>query len=240
MTQRLPRRFRAAIVEDHLLQRARTEELLKRAGACRIVFSGASAPEFLDWARSVPREERPHLLVLDLMVDREPSVSAAAVEAMVRGGLLVLVLSALASPPLVRSVIQAGVAGVVGKRDGEADILAAVQAVLRGEQWVTAELASVIAGDPERPGLSMQEERALVLYASGLTIEEVGASMSISRETAKQYLDRVKKKYAAIGVVVRSKLDYGRVAWADGYLDPSLPRGSYSPNNPHSASDRGV
>ncbi|MBL3699989.1 response regulator transcription factor [Leucobacter luti] len=214
---------RIAIVEDHLLQRTRTEELLRRAGAYEIVFSGESAPDFTRWAEATPRSGRPHLLLLDLMVDRRPSVSPAQVEVMVKAGLKVLVLSALASPTLVRQVVRAGVSGVVGKRDSEADILAAIAAVLSGAEWMTPELASVIAGDPDRPALSVQEERALVLYASGLSVDEIGAAMNIGRATAKQYLDRVKKKYASVGVPVRSKLDYGRVAWADGYLDPSLP-----------------
>lgn len=47
--------------------------------------------------------------------------------------------------------------------------------------------------------------------------------MNIGSETAKQYLARVKKKYAATGINVRSKLDYGRIAWQDGYVDPSQP-----------------
>ncbi|WP_125098177.1 response regulator transcription factor [Leucobacter chromiireducens] len=214
---------RIAIVEDHLLQRTRTEELLARAGGYEIVFSGESAPEFTRWAEAAPRAERPHLLLLDLMVDRQPSVNPAQIEVLVKGGLKVLVLSALASPALVRQVVRAGVSGIVGKRDSEDDILAAVAAVLGGDEWMTTELASVIAGDPERPALSVQEERALVLYASGLSVDELAAAMNIGRETAKQYLDRVKKKYASVGIPVRSKLDYGRVAWADGYLDPSLP-----------------
>ncbi len=212
-----------AIVEDHVLQRARVEELVTRDGKYRVVFSGTSTPEFLEWTRRVPQNERPQLLLLDLMVDRQPSVSPAIVEGLVKAGLKILVLSALASPALVRDVIQAGVSGIVGKHDGEGDILAAIEAVLAGETWMTPDLAAVIAGDPERPRLSVQEERALVMYASGLSIEQVGEAMNVSRETAKQYLDRVKKKYATIGVQVKSKLDYGRVAWADGYLDPSLP-----------------
>lgn len=188
------------------------------------MFTGESLPEFARWSESVPRDQRPHLLILDLMVDRQPSASPAQVNVMVDAGLSVLVLSAMASPSLVRKMIQAGVSGVVGKRDSEEDILAAVSAVLHGAEWITPELASVIAGDSDRPALSVQEERALVLYASGLTVEEVGTAMNISRETAKQYLDRVKKKYTTAGMPVRSKLDYGRVAWADGYLNPTVPR----------------
>lgn len=225
MIEHVPQKARIAIVEDHLLQRARTEEILTGSGSYDVVFSGESLPEFGRWSESVPRARRPHLLILDLMVDRRPSASPAQVAAMVNAGLTVLVLSAMASPSLVRSVVKAGVSGVVSKRDSEDDVLAAVAAVLRGEEWMTPELASVIAGDPERPALSVQEARALVLYASGLSVEEVGVAMNIGRETAKQYLDRVKKKYTAAGVPVRSKLDYGRVAWAEGYLDPSLPIG---------------
>jgi len=223
MSQPNPGTCRVAIVEDHVLQRNRTEELLRREPVFEVVFSGSSAPELVDWLRSAPRDRRPHLLVLDLMVDRAPSVDVALVESLLGAGLRIVVLSALASPALVRGIVRAGVAGIVGKRDREEDILAAIRAVLRGEEWMTTELASVIAGDPARPSLSIQEERALVLYASGLTVEQVAAAMNIGRETAKQYLDRVRKKYAATGVPVSSKLDLGRIAWSDGYVDPSFP-----------------
>jgi len=33
----------------------------------------------------------------------------------------------------------------------------------------------------------------------------------------------VKKKYAAKGISVRSKVDFGKIAWQEGYLDSSLP-----------------
>ncbi len=66
---------RVAIVEDHRLQRVRTEELLAGAGAYEVVFSGETVPEFARWSESVPRQQRPHILILDLMVDRQPSAS---------------------------------------------------------------------------------------------------------------------------------------------------------------------
>ncbi|HMR50196.1 MAG TPA: hypothetical protein PKE40_13130 [Arachnia sp.] len=172
--------------------------------------------------RTAPSTRRPHLLVLDLMVDHQPSVDVAVVESLLKAGLRIVVLSALASPSLVRRIVKVGVHGVIGKRDSEEDVLAAVRAVLRGEEWVTPELAKVVAGDPERPRLSLQEERALVLYATGLTIEQVATSMNIGRETAKQYLDRVKRKYAEAGMPVRTKLDFGRIAWNEGLLDPGF------------------
>lgn len=213
---------RVALVEDHRLQRLRTEDVFRRAGQFEIVFSGESMPTFMEWVKATPRQRQPHLLILDLMVERQPSVDAALVSALLNAGLRIVVLSALASPALVRRIVRAGVTGIVGKRDTEEDLLAAVRAVLRGQEWMSPELAAVMADDPKRPHLSVQEERALVLYATGLTIDQVAAAMGIGRETVKQYLDRVKKKYTARGVVVRTQLDLGRVAWAEGLLEPTL------------------
>ena len=212
-------RFRVAIVEDHRLQRLRTEELLNSSGL-ELVFSGETALEFLEWSRSVPRDERPHLLVLDLMVERQPNVDVELVRQLLEAGLRIVVLSALASPSLVQSMIKAGVSAIVGKRDSEEAILAAVRAALRGEEWMSPELATIIAGDSNRPKLSVQEERALLLYASGLTLQQVGEAMNISKETAKQYLDRTRKKYSDSGVTLKTQLDFGKVAWREGLIEP--------------------
>lgn len=211
--------WRIALVEDHVLQRQRTQELLTQQSGLQVVASCATLPEFVQWLRHAPRHQHPHLLVLDLSVDRGPSIDPGSVRRLVDAGLQVLVLSALASPPLVREVLRSGVSGVVGKRDSERDVVAAVWEVLRGGEWITSELAAVIAGDAERPVLSDQEERALVLYASGLTLGAVAGALGVKQDTAKTYLSRVKAKYAAVGRPVRTKLDIGRVAREDGYLD---------------------
>ncbi|WP_183407915.1 response regulator [Nocardioides marmoriginsengisoli] len=215
----IPDYWRLAIVEDHLLQRQRTQELFDRQAGMRVVFTADSLPDFVRWLETATPAERPHLLVLDLVVDRGQSADPETVRALTRAGLRVLVLSAMASPPLVREILRAGVGGVVGKRDPEEDIVGAAWTVLGRGQWMTPELAAVMAGDAQRPALSDQEERALVLYASGLTLDAVAASLGVKRDTAKTYLDRVKAKYAGAGRPVRSKVDLNRVALTDGYLD---------------------
>lgn len=211
--------WRIALVEDHVLQRQRTQEVLAQQSGLHVVASCSTLPELVQWLRHAPRHQHPHLLVLDLSVDRGPSIDPASVRRLVDAGLKVLVLSALASPPLVREVIRAGVAGIVGKRDSEQDVVSAVWEVLRGGEWITSELAAVIAGDGQRPALSDQEERALVLYASGLTLGAVAGALGVKQDTAKTYLSRVKAKYAAVGRPVRSKVDISRVAREDGYLE---------------------
>ncbi|HWL45503.1 MAG TPA: hypothetical protein VNQ73_21360 [Ilumatobacter sp.] len=208
---------RVAVVEDHLLQRNNTVALLAAQRDLRVVFAGETLPDLVVWLAGARPEERPHLTLLDLMVDRRPNADPAVVERLIANGVRVLVFSAMASPALVRQMMRVGVSGVVGKRDSEADILAAVRTVLGGGAWTTSELAAVIATDPRRPKLSVQEERALVLYASGLTMEATAAAIGVQRDTAKKYIERVKDKYLAAGRPLRSKLDLHRVVDEDGW-----------------------
>lgn len=211
--------WRVAIVEDHLLQRQRTEEIVNAQPDLRVVCSCETLPEFVRWLQRAEPRHRPHLLILDLVVDRRPAADPATVRALVDAGLRVLVLSALASPALVRAMLRAGVSGVVGKRDTVDQIIEAIWTALGRGEWLTPELAAVIASDQRRPQLSIQEERALVLYASGLTLDAVAESIGVRSDTAKTYLRRVKVKYASVGRPVRSKLDLRRIARLDGYLD---------------------
>ncbi len=207
-----------AVVEDHLLQRKRTEELVAAQPGLRLAWSGETLPAFLTWVQSVREEERPHLLLLDLMVERGPAATPEQIETVIRAGIQVLVISALASPALIRRVIRTGVGGIVGKRDSEADIVAAIWTVLGRGHWMSPELASVIAGDEQRPALSEQEERVLVLYASGLTLDGVAEALGIKADTAKKYLSRVKVKYADAGRPVTTKLELNEAARQDGLL----------------------
>ncbi|MEH3032787.1 MAG: response regulator [Aeromicrobium erythreum] len=210
--------WRIAIVEDHLLQRRRTQEILDRQRGLTVVKTFETMPELLKWVVSSSPRSRPHLVLLDLLVERGPSVDPVQLTRLRDLGIRVLVVSAMASPPLVREVVRAGIGGIVGKRDSEADLVAAVWTVLRRETWFTPELAAVLAGDAERPALSDQEERALVLYASGLTLDAVAAAIGVQPGTAKKYLTRVKEKYESAGRPMRTKIDMRREAQRDGLL----------------------
>jgi len=208
-----------AIVEDHLLQRRRTVELFNGEPGFRVTHHSETLTDFVQWLQTCRPSARPHLLILDLVVDRRPNAEPVTVRKLLRSGIRVLVLSAMTSPSLVRDMLHVGVQAVVGKRDTEHEIISAARAVVRGESWMTPELAGVIAGDGDRPKLSIQEEQTLVLYASGLTLPETAEALGVKTDTAKQYLKRVKAKYAAVGRPARTKLDLSRRAEADGYVD---------------------
>jgi len=154
--------YRIAIVEDHLLQRKYAVSLIARQQDMTVAFSGESLPEFISWLRAHPESRLPDLLLLDLMVDRQRSARPETVKQLVDQGCRVILFSALGSPVLVRKMVHAGVHGVLGKRDEDRNILAALRTVLDGGQWMSPELAQVLSHDQQRPKLSDQEERVLL------------------------------------------------------------------------------
>lgn len=204
-----------AVIDDHALVRQGLVRALEADPSLTVVHDGDDPSALL--ALGTP----PALVLLDLDLDGTP-VSADVVRRLVERGSDILVVSALGDPRTIRALLAAGVAGFVSKRESTDALLEAVAAVLRGESWTTPELAGVLAGDdaPDRPSLSPQEHRALVLYASGLTLDSVARRMEVRPGTVREYLARVRTKYGATGRPVRTKTDLYREALRDGYLEP--------------------
>jgi len=222
----MPRRHRIAIIEDHLLQRRYAERLIASQPDMSVVYSGATLPSFMEWLPGAPQPEVPDLLVLDLTVERQKPADPLVVRKLIQSGMRVILFTAMTSPPLVRQMLRAGVSGAIGKRDSEEHVLLALRKVLGGTEWTSPELAAVIMQDAQRPQLSDQEERALVLYASGLTMGAVAEAIGVQPGTAKKYIQRVRTKYAEAGRPAGSRSSLNRVATEDGYMELTPPHTS--------------
>ena len=147
---------------------------------------------------------------------------AGNVAAILTAGPAVLVLSAADKPVPVRAAMRAGALGYVLKSEETSQVRAAIKAVAAGKDWISPRLAYILATDDaaDRPVLSPQETRALRLYATGMPMKSVARRMGISEETAKQYVGRVREKYARAGRAAPTKLDLYYRAVEDGHLPP--------------------
>jgi DNA-binding NarL/FixJ family response regulator len=144
------------------------------------------------------------------------------VSAILAAGPAVLVLAASDKPCAVRAAMRAGALGYVLKNEQTSLIRAAIRSVAAGQDWISPRLAYIFATDDaaDRPALSPQEARALQLYATGMAMKSVARRMTISEETAKQYLGRVREKYARAGRAAPTKLELYYRAVEDGHLPP--------------------
>jgi DNA-binding NarL/FixJ family response regulator len=162
-----------------------------------------------------------HVVLLDLDLG-DGTAAERNVAAIRAAGPAVLVLSASDKPVSVRDAIRAGALGYVLKNEETSEVQAAIKAVAAGKDWISPRLAYIFATDdaPDRPPLSAQETRVLQLYATGMPMKSVARRMCISEETAKQYVGRVREKYARAGRAAPTKLDLYYRAVEDGHLPP--------------------
>lgn len=155
--------------------------------------------------------------IVDLDLGDQSSV-AEVVSAFTVHQFPVLVVSALATPNALNAALGAGASGFVTKRSSSTDLEAAVRAVLEGRSWVAPDLVSMALDSGTGVELSAQERRALVLYASGMTIDMVARRMEIASSTVKHYIDRVRDKYEDAGIAARTKVELNAIARREGLI----------------------
>jgi two-component system, NarL family, nitrate/nitrite response regulator NarL len=161
------------------------------------------------------------VVLLDLDLE-DGSAVERNVAAILAAGPAVLALSASDKPVAVRTAIRAGALGYALKSEQTSQVRRAIREVAAGRDWISPRLATIFATDDaaDRPALSQQETRALQLYATGMPLKSVARKMTISEATVKQYLARVRQKYALAGRAAPTKLELYHRAVEDGHLPP--------------------
>lgn len=202
------------VLEDHALVREGIEaRLAADFPSAQFAYSGDSLTD----AVAVGMRTSCDLVVLDLdLGDGRPV--AEVVSALAVLGIPVVVVSALSSAAVVQAAMLAGASAFVPKRAGGAEMCRVIRGVLDGEPVMSADLAAMLVRPSSSVALSPQERQALVLYASGLTINAVARRMGVAPSTVKQYVDRVRDKFTEAGITARSKVALARAAQQEGLL----------------------
>ena len=215
-------RIRLAIVDDHrMLLGALTEWIRQAASDISMVAAVASYPELLT------HPEFPVdvvLLDLDLKDNIPVSVKISGLKST---GVKVVLMSTYSEPNVVREAIAAGALGYLVKSEDAGMIVEAIRSAAQGESFISAELdlalsAGEVGGSPK---LSAQERRVMALYGGGEPVKAVAFQLSISEETAKSYLKRIREKYRVAGFDVGTKVALRKRAIEDGILIESDLRG---------------
>ena len=205
--------MRLAVIDDHELVREGLSALVIRQGSASVsvVYCG-SAP-------LAAVESRPSVALLDVDLGPGSAPVGTNTALLVEAGIPVLLISAFEDASSIRAGLAAGALGFVPKRVSYDALLDALTTAARGELYLSVDLASILAAASDAPDLSPRELDALRLYASGLKLTAVAHRMGISPHTVKEYLDRVRAKYAQVGRQARTRTELYAAASRDGLLD---------------------
>jgi len=208
------KRIRVAIVDDHRMLLGALTEWIRSAQDIEMVAAVASWPELLS-SSAFPVDVV--LLDLDLKDNIPISLKIATLKTM---AVKVVLMSTYSEPNVVREALAAGALGYLVKSEDASMIIEALRAAAIGESFVSAELdlalnAGEVGGSPK---LSAQERRVMALYGGGEPVKAVAFQLSISEETAKSYLKRIREKYRVAGFDVGTKVALRKRAIEDGIL----------------------
>lgn len=208
-------RIRLALVDDHkMLLGALTEWIRGAASDITMVAAVTTWPELLT------HDEFPvDVVLLDLDLKDNIPISLK-ISTLNTTGVKTVVMSTYSEPNVVREALAAGALGYLVKSEDADMIVEAIRSATRGESYISAELdlalnAGTVGGAPK---LSAQERRVMALYGGGEPVKAVAYQLSISEETAKSYLKRIREKYRVAGIDVGTKVALRKRAIHDGIL----------------------
>lgn len=210
--------IRVAVVDDHAVVRAGLRELLRTESDLTLVAEAATGREVVDLLRGHELD----VLLLDLsLVDGNGLDAMRAVKAR-QPQLPVLIFSAHDETLYAPTMLRHGASGYVSKESDPADLVGAIRTVHKGRRYVSPAVADLLAADLAEGGrdaaphesLSERELQVFLHLAQGLTIGDVGRTMSLSVKTVSTYRSRLMLK-----LKLRSNSELTYYALKNGLID---------------------
>jgi len=212
--------IRVMLVDDHEIVRQGLRSLLERRENLRVVAEAGTVEE----AVAAAAETQPDVVVMDVRLPDGTGIEACREIRAARPETRVLMLTSYADDEAVYAAILAGAASYMLKQTRGRELVAAIEAVARGESLLDpAVTQSVLTRVREMAGgghkdklseLSEQERRILGLIAEGKTNREIAATIFLSEKTVKNYVS-----------TILSKLGMERRAQAAAFLADQRARG---------------
>lgn len=180
------------LVDDHPVVREGLQALFARHAEFAIVGeAGDGMSAIAEFARL-----QPDVALIDLRMPGQGGL--ATIEAIRRAhpkaGLIAI--TSFNGDSDVRKALAAGANGFLFKGAPGADVLAAVRSVAAGGQWISTEMAALLAATDEH-GLSVRENEVIILLAEGLRNQEIAERLGLSLSTVKCHVNAIMDKLDA-------------------------------------------
>lgn len=190
------------VVDDHAIVRGGCRQLLEPPLSRFRVVEAADGMA----AREQVARHNPDLVVADLNLPGTPS-GLDLVRELTGAGRRVVVFSMHETPSIAGRCLEMGAAAYVTKSDAPDALIQATEAALRGDRWLSADIARALAL-PNRSGdLTEREAQMLDILADTTDLDDVGRRLGISYKTVANSLVRLRNRFG-----VRRTADLVRVA----------------------------
>ncbi len=211
--------IKVLIADDHAIVRAGLRALLKSEPTLELVGEASSGYEAIE----LVSQTQPDILVLDLSM---PDLDGIAVTKKIKPqfpNLRILILTVHEDEALLREAMKAGASGYILKRAAEAELISAIQIILRGDLYVDPSMVRSLLSDTIKPSsahresiepLTAREKEVLKLIVQGYTNRQIGEELNISVRTVEGHRANLSEKLG-----LHSRVELVRYAREHGLIE---------------------
>jgi DNA-binding NarL/FixJ family response regulator len=195
-----PRTMTVVVVDDHEVVRQGLVAMLDRRPGFQVVGEAGTVAEAIE----VTTRFQPDLVVMDVRMPDGSGIEACREIRATLPATRVMMLTSYPDEEAVLAAIIAGASGYLLKQVRARDLVAALEAVGRGESLldpavtgkVLERMRRIATSDQpdELAALTQQERKILALVADGMTNKEIAAEIFLSDKTVKNYVSSILAK----------------------------------------------
>jgi two-component system response regulator NreC len=188
--------IRILLADDHALVRHGFRMILAAQPDMEIAGEAGNGREAVELAQKL----KPDVVVMDVTMPELNGIEATRRLIELSPRTRVLALSMHKDNVYVREILRAGARGYLLKDSADADLLAAVRAVAKGEGYLSPGVSDAVLSDYRRHVtdpldlLTTREREVLQLIAEGKTNKEIATSLNLSVYTVEAHRGRVMEK----------------------------------------------
>lgn len=200
---------RVLIVDDHPMVRDGLRARLASAPLVEVVGEAGSAAEAIERAAAC----RPNLALLDVGMKGTTGIELAALLLARDPALKVLMFSMYDNPEYVQRALQAGALGYVLKDAPAAEVLVAIDTVMRGGTYLSTGVSKrLFRSQAPRPMLSPRESEILAALGRGESSKQIAKALGLSVRTVEAHRQNIKRKLEIDGQaeLIRYAVEHAR------------------------------
>ncbi|WP_053184385.1 response regulator [Pseudomonas thivervalensis] len=203
--------IRVALVDDHSLVRDGIKALLAVMPQLDVVGEAENGAQALEMVGRC----QPDLLLMDIGLKDKNGLELTRLLGKQYPSLKILILSMYDNYEYVSESVRAGASGYVLKNAPSREIIAAIEAIISGSTFYSAEIAQRLATDPSTDNeLTPRESQVLYQMVQGLNNKEMARELDISVRTVETHRLSIRRKLNIDkpAALVKYAIDHGIVS----------------------------
>lgn len=190
--------IRIMLVDDHDLFRAGVRSILQAQDGMVVVGEYANGED----AVNAVRTEAPDLILMDVNMPGIGGVEATRKILKIAPNARVIAVTVLSDDPFPNQLLDAGARGYISKGSGSEEMLEAIRMVMRGQHYVSGDVAQKLTLANFRKGgessvlgtLSAREMQVMMMITQGQGNQQISDALFLSPKTISTYRHRLYEK----------------------------------------------